>query len=108
MASRQRTQTPGFRAQADRASPDPVPTQGVESRPPSVESRPPSAETLLARVRLGELIRNRREELRLKPKEVAARLGWTTQFYGELEKGLKSSPDVRSWVRLADTLQLDG
>jgi len=53
------------------------------------------------------MLRNRREELRLKMKEVAGRLRWTTQFYGEVEKGFKSSPDVGAWIRLADILQLD-
>lgn len=61
----------------------------------------------MARVHLGQWLRNRREELRVRVKEIAERLDWTTQFYGEIEKGVKSSDDISAWIRLADMLQLD-
>ena len=64
-------------------------------------------EFLLARARLGRGFRNRREELRVRVREIASRVGWTTQFYGEIEKGTKSSDDIRAWIQLADVLQLD-
>lgn len=101
MGGRARTRGRGFGIRADHST---LQATGHGQLP---DTRPPAAELLLARVHLGELIRNRRDELRLKTKEIAGRLGWTTQFYGEIEKGFKSSPDVRSWVLIADMLQLD-
>jgi transcriptional regulator with XRE-family HTH domain len=71
---------------------------------PSLDSH---KRTLLLRVQLGDRLRNRREELRLTLRELASALGTTTQFVGDLERGLKSMADVRSWVTLADALQLN-
>ena len=56
--------------------------------------------------RLGQLIKNRRDEQRLHATDVARHVGWTSQFYGEVERGHKSSGDIEKWLRLADFLQL--
>jgi len=100
MANKPKARQRGFGVRGEPISTDPVPLLGTGEKLAR-------ADVLFARVRLGEMIRNRREELRLKMKEVAGRLRWTTQFYGEVEKGFKSSPDVGAWIRLADILQLD-
>ena len=57
---------------------------------------------------LGSRLRNRREQLpgRLSATTVANLVGWTPQFYGEIEKGIKSSNDIQAWLRLAECLQL--
>ena len=77
-------------------------TQGDEASRAQTETA-----LLMARSRLGQSLRNRREELRVRVKEIATQLGWTTQFYGEVEKGIRSSDDIGAWLRLADMLQLD-
>ena len=62
----------------------------------------------IARLEFGERLRNRREQLphQHSATEIAKLVGWTSQFYGEIERGTKSSDDIESWLRLADCLQL--
>ena len=58
------------------------------------------------RLNFGRTLRHRREEKRLTQAEVARHLGWSAVFYGDIEKGRRSSDDVLKWVRLAELLDL--
>lgn len=60
----------------------------------------------LARLKLGELLRTRREDAGLTQAAVALAAGWTQGYYAELENGVKSSPDMVRWLKVADVLQL--
>jgi transcriptional regulator with XRE-family HTH domain len=61
----------------------------------------------MARIQLGQRLRNRRLDLRLTPKEVAAAISKTPQSYGDVERGLKSFEDIRVWIKIAIALQLN-
>lgn len=79
--------------------------QRIGSGAPHADARVRKA---VARIELGQKLRARREQL---PGEhsktaVARMVGWTPQFYGEIENGTKSSDDITAWIRLAACLQL--
>src|SRR5687768_5253473 len=67
----------------------------------------PEEQVALSRLRMGQRLRRRREELRVSLREVAEVLGCTTQFVGDLERGVKSVAEPAAWIALADILQLD-
>ena len=65
------------------------------------------AAAINAKLKLGERLSSRREELGLTKTEVGAKLGLTPQYYGEIESGTKQFAAIETWIRLADVLQLN-
>jgi transcriptional regulator with XRE-family HTH domain len=59
------------------------------------------------KVSLGKVIRAYRTEKKLSCKEVAARMGYSPQHYGDLEKGLKIPADISALLKLAAELDRD-
>jgi transcriptional regulator with XRE-family HTH domain len=80
-----------------------------KAKVPRVRARTPFNEKrrrLLAQLKLGELLRARREDAGLNQSDVARAVGWSQGYYAELEGGIKSSPDMARWLKVADVLQL--
>ena len=62
---------------------------------------------LLVQRRLGRLLRRARKEKRLSLQHVAGSLGCSRQFVCDLERGLRTSADIRLWIQLAGLLEYD-
>ncbi len=65
------------------------------------------AASIRDKLKLGERLSGRREELGLTKTEVGVMLGLTPQYYGEIESGTKQFAAIETWIRLADVLQLN-
>lgn len=67
----------------------------------------PKERAVRAQMALGRFMKGRRETVGLSQAEVGKAVDWSQGFYAEVEKGIKSSKDLRAWFNLADALQLE-
>jgi transcriptional regulator with XRE-family HTH domain len=63
-------------------------------------------QNLPLQAQLGEFLRNVRTHRGLTQHTVADAIGWRQPSYAELERGTRSTTDLRVWVTLAAVLQL--